>query len=209
MQEPNKSYSVREAFAEDYPRVIATLTNAFAKDPVMSKAMGGKLRTQKIKELFGFQIRTSYAPHGKIDLAITEEGQVLGAALWMSPQGQRVSITSDLKHLGGYTKALGSSVVSAALTEYKLLAARPKFPHWYLYAIGVDSAARSMGVGGALLDYRLKELGEYPAYLEASTFRNASLYRRHGFVELGPFASGKPAVGMWHPAPQSAIDNHL
>ncbi|MFW0109961.1 GNAT family N-acetyltransferase [Rothia sp. P13129] len=209
MSEKNRHFTVREATEADYAGAIEALTNAFEHDPVMSHAMGGTHQGAKIRELFEFQIRNTYASKGKIDIAVDENDTILGAALWLSPEGQKGNLLADLRALPQYTKLLGRSLFSAVITEIKLLRARPAFDHWYLYTIGVHESARSCGVGSALLDYRLARTGRCGSYLEASTYRSASLYRRHGFTELGAFKGGKPAVGMWHPAPVSLIDEHL
>lgn len=203
-------FEVREAREEEYTGAAVALANAFAYDPVMSQAMGGAGQEEKIRRLFDFQIRKTYAPRGVVDVVVDAQGQVLGAALWISPQGQKGSLVQDLMSLPSYFRVLGKSLLPGAFTDLRLIAARPKFDHWYLYCIGVHEQARGRGVGAALLDFRRQQLGEYPAYLEASTFRSASLYARHGFVELFRFKGGKPAVGMLHPAPvtQVSLQDH-
>lgn len=199
-------FTVRQAREADYPGVIEALTNAFKDDPVMSMAVGGKGRADLVSALFDFQICTTYGPKGIIDIAVTEDGKVLGAAIWISPEGQKGNLLADIKALPAYYRVLGRNLPKATVTELKLLAARPKFDHWYLYTIGVHEDARGQGVGSHLLDFRRTQLGEYPAYLEASTYQSAALYARHGFVELFKFKGGKPALGMLHPAPVSQID---
>ncbi|MDY6051436.1 MAG: GNAT family N-acetyltransferase [Rothia sp. (in: high G+C Gram-positive bacteria)] len=208
MPEQTYNFTVREATEADYPGVIEALTNAFEYDPVMSKAMGGDGRTETLCGLFDFQIRTTYGPKGTIDIAVTEDGKVLGAALWLSPQAQKGNLLADLKALPDYYKVLGKGLIRAAFTEFRLLAKRPRFAHWYLYTIGVHEDARGHGIGSHLLDYRCERLEQVPAYLEASTYRSASLYARHGFVELFRFKSGKPALGMLHPAPVTQVSLH-
>lgn len=204
------SIVVREATPADIDGAIDALVDGFSKDPVMSGAMGGTMKTERIRKLFEFQIRTQFSKpdQGRVDVAIDENGRVLGAALWATPN-KSTSFLDELRHAPEYVRVLGSSLVSAALTEYKLLKARPVFKHWYLYTIGVHAEARGHGVGSALLDFRREQLGEYPAYLEASTYNSAALYKRHGFVEMGGYGKlSKAAIGMWHPAPVSTIDAH-
>lgn len=209
MVTPPRTFEVHEAQDSEIEGAIEALSDAFQTDPVMSMAVGGLNKLSTVRRLFRFQIETTYKPRGKIDVAVDEEGTVLGAALWLNPEGQKGNFLGDVKALPRYFRILGLALPRGVITELKLLRARPKFKHWYLYTIGVHSDARSRGVGGALLDFRRQQLGESPAYLEASTFRSAALYRRHGFFELGTFKGGKPAVGMWHPAPSSSIDAAL
>lgn len=209
MPENHFVHTVREATIDDIDGVVEALSDAFENDPVMSLAMGGAHQLEKVKKLFRFQIEKTYLPSGSVDIALTRDGKIVGAALWISPEGQKGSLLQDIRELPAYAKILGPSFLKGIYTELKLLSARPKFPHWYLYTIGVHEDARSQGVGSALLDFRRAKLGYYPAYLEASTFRSAALYRRHGFIELGNFKNGKPAIGMWHPAPESSIDRGL
>ncbi|MBM7051868.1 GNAT family N-acetyltransferase [Rothia sp. ZJ1223] len=203
--------TVREATAADIPGAIHALVDGFSKDPVMSGALGGSMKIERIRALFELQIRTQYShtDQGRVDVAVDTSGKVLGAALWATPH-KSTSFVDELKQVGEYVQVLRGSLISAALTEYKLLKARPVFKHWYLYTIGVHEDARGHGVGSALLDFRREQLGEYPAYLEASTYNSAALYKRHGFVELGGYGKlSKAAIGMWHPAPISSIDkNH-
>ena len=68
----------------------------------------------------------------------------------------------------------------------------PTEPHWYLSLIGVDPARRGQGIGAELLQHTLAITDEQglPAYLESSNPANVSLYRRHGFEELGQIRVG-------------------
>jgi len=68
----------------------------------------------------------------------------------------------------------------------------PKEPHWYLPLIGVDPAHQGRGHGDALMRYALEwfDRERLPAYLESTNPRNISLYRRHGFEELGRIQAG-------------------
>ena len=63
---------------------------------------------------------------------------------------------------------------------------------WYLAVIGVDSACQGRGLGAQLMKHALRRVDEdgLPAYLESSNPRNMSLYKRHGFEEMGIIQSG-------------------
>ena len=75
-------------------------------------------------------------------------------------------------------------------------------PHTYLWFIGVSPKAQGLGIGSRLLKAGLDQLDAAgrPAYLETSTQRNVSLYRRHGFeivADYKPTPDGPQTYGMW------------
>jgi ribosomal protein S18 acetylase RimI-like enzyme len=76
----------------------------------------------------------------------------------------------------------------------------PTEPHWYLPLIGVDPSHQGKGHGAELMTHALQRCDreQVPAYLEASSPRNISLYRRHGFETLGTIQVGSspPLVPM-------------
>lgn len=115
-------FEVREAREEEYAGAAVALANAFAYDPVMSQAMGGAGQEEKVRRLFDFQIRKTYAPRGRVDVAVDAQGQVLGAALWISPQGQKGSLLQDIVSLPSYFRVLGKSLLPGAVTDLRLIA---------------------------------------------------------------------------------------
>jgi ribosomal protein S18 acetylase RimI-like enzyme len=80
----------------------------------------------------------------------------------------------------------------------------PEEPHWYLPWIGVRPEAQGKGVGSALLARGLAraDADGLPAYLEATSRRNAALYARYGFeVRAIVEAEAYPEIIlMWRPA---------
>ncbi len=66
-------------------------------------------------------------------------------------------------------------------------ALHPLEAHWHLPLIGVDPAHQGKGIGSALLSHILNVCDgqNVPAYLEATSPRNAPLYERHGFEAVG------------------------
>jgi ribosomal protein S18 acetylase RimI-like enzyme len=70
--------------------------------------------------------------------------------------------------------------------------AHPQEPHWYLPLIGTDPAQQGRGHGSALLRHALalSDAQKVPAYLEATSPRNAKLYERHGFESTGTIQVG-------------------
>jgi ribosomal protein S18 acetylase RimI-like enzyme len=161
-------------------------------------------RTERLSHLLRAIVRGGLRS-GLIDLARTEDDPaVIGVAVWGTP---RTRPGADRGHtladLGSYLRAFGlTGLLRGSRIDGLMEAARPAEPHWYLKAIGVDATGQGRGVGSALLDHRLRQIGTSPAYLEASTDRSAALYARHGFTSLGPVPGfGSPApISMWRPA---------
>ena len=63
-------------------------------------------------------------------------------------------------------------------------AAYPKYLHWYLPWLGVDSARQGAGLGAELLKQCLARVDadHLPAFLETPNPRTVPFYERHGFV---------------------------
>jgi ribosomal protein S18 acetylase RimI-like enzyme len=67
--------------------------------------------------------------------------------------------------------------------ESKIKKLHPKEPIYYLWFIGVDPNIQNKGTGSALLKDVIKqaELKNRPVYLETSTLKNLSWYKKFGF----------------------------
>ena len=191
---------------EEAARVLAS---ALREDAMMSAFFGGgpEGREERLAHLFEVFVRKGLR-HGAVDLARAEgQSSLLGVAVWLAPGQGRDALTDHLRDLRSYTRAFGArGLLSARALERTLHAARPGEPHWYLSVIGVHPAGRGQGVGSALLQSRLstvdRTLPTAPAYLEASTQRNAALYARYGFGSTGTVAGFPPPVtpvAMWRP----------
>ena len=68
-------------------------------------------------------------------------------------------------------------------------------PHYYIPYVGVAPAAQGQGLGTALMRPTLERCDHerLPAYLEATSKRNATLYERLGFEHLGAVHVGSAA----------------
>ena len=79
-------------------------------------------------------------------------------------------------------------------------------PPWW----GSSGHRKCRGLGAEALAPTLSvcDAEGMPAYLESSNPRNMTLYRRHGFVEIGeiPLPDGPSLYPMWRDARQSTSD---
>lgn len=87
----------------------------------------------------------------------------------------------------------------------------PARPYWYMEVVGVDPAARALGVGTRLLEpvLALADEAGQPCYLETMTESNVAWYRSLGFEVRGAgvrFVPGGPPnwTMMRHPAREQA-----
>lgn len=73
------------------------------------------------------------------------------------------------------------------------------WPHWYLWALGVDPPHQGRGVGSALLQPILTQADAagLPCYLETETERNVTFYRRHGFEVATAGPDPRQGVMVW------------
>jgi ribosomal protein S18 acetylase RimI-like enzyme len=112
-----------------------------------------------------------------------------GAALWLPP-----GVDPDKTRM---EEIFGRTASPAARRDMpglfgQMESYHPRDPHWYLPLIGVDPARQGQGLGDALMTHACArcDRDKLPAYLESSNPRNISLYRRHGFEEIGTIQSG-------------------
>jgi GNAT superfamily N-acetyltransferase len=125
-----------------------------------------------------------------------------GVALWLPPgiepdYGPMTSLFLD--------NVDASIVETADVLFQKMEQFHPHEPHWYLPLMGVDPAHRGRGLGSSLLSHALAvcDADGKPAYLEATSPANLSLYERHGFKTLGRIDyQGSPPMFPMYRAPR-------
>jgi GNAT superfamily N-acetyltransferase len=176
----------------DRERALASLTLAFATDPIMRWAWpdGKRYATYfpPTADAFGggaFDHDTAY-----------ELDDFLGVALWKPPGAGG----PDEERLGALMAESIEEQILADLGQVleRMGEVHPTVDHWYLPLIGVDPVAQGQGLGSALLADMTRRCDNdgLPAYLEATSPRSRDLYARHGFeiVEVIQRGSSPP---MW------------
>ncbi|KQB85578.1 GNAT family N-acetyltransferase [Corynebacterium oculi] len=195
---------IRSYQPSDRDAAVGVLARAFHGDPSFARV--ATLATSSdtwgvIHEIFDLQITHEYEPAGVIDVA-EENGEILGVALWNTPEGKKAGLSDQATALKRYAKLFGRHLPTMYLRERELAAHHPKFPHWYLYALAVSPAAQGKGVGSQLLKAGMERAGNQAVYLESSTRRSAKLYASLGFAPLGELplhGEGPTEVAMWLP----------
>lgn len=176
---------IHTATSSEMERCLAVLTSAFSADPpcrwVWPDSQQYLAAFPQFARAFG---------GGAIDqgTAYYYEG-FSGAAFWLSP-----GTTPDEASLARVIEdTLTAERKGAMFSIFEQMAAfHPREPHWHLPLIGVDPSYQGKGVGSALLSHvlRICDNQNVIAYLEATSQRNARLYKRHGFEATGSIQVG-------------------
>lgn len=188
--------------ASDVALAAADLSAAFATDPHVSWFVRGDARCDSARlKFFQFILTQMALPDGEV----TRPAAGGAAAVWIPsetlvPQGlieelQVLPLLLATTGLGRFGRLIA---LRAALDKHHPM----DRPHTYLWFIGVSPKAQGLGIGSRLLKAGLDQLDAAgrPAYLETSTQRNVSLYRRHGFeivADYKPTPDGPQTYGMW------------
>ncbi|HEX4401564.1 MAG TPA: GNAT family N-acetyltransferase [Galbitalea sp.] len=178
--------------AYDPGRTLATLTSAFAADPVERWLWPDDSqyaeRFRQFAEVFS---------DGAIEAGTAwQVDQYAAVAVWMGP-----GIVPDPERIG---LALRTTVASEKHEDMfsvleQMEAAHPTYPHWYLPWLGVDASRQGGGLGGTLLSECLEyvDTSGLPSFLETPNPRTIPLYERHGFEVEGYAQSGScPPVAL-------------
>jgi ribosomal protein S18 acetylase RimI-like enzyme len=196
-------HAIRRAHAGDADAMTHILATGFREDPPLAWILPDPDDRERLSPAF-------FAPF--VDMALTD-GQTYvstdlsGTALWLD-----VDVEADAESDGG---ALRRRLVDGLGVEYAkrffvlddlFTANHPGHEsHAYLLFIGVRPERQCQGVGTALLAAGLEavDAASRPAYVEASSARNAALYARHRFESMDTSVAlpdGPPLYPMWRPA---------
>jgi GNAT superfamily N-acetyltransferase len=167
---------LRRAAAEDVSRLKAVMADAFFEDPIFGWLMPNDTkRAAQLRRYFAIELRHLALARGRVwttdDLA--------GAALSLPPGKWRAPLRATLFEGGAFGAHLSRAARLAAAIERRHV----REPHYYVRDVGVLPTMQGKGLGSALLDPTLSRCDResLPAYLEASSERNAALYARLGF----------------------------
>ncbi|GAB2950580.1 GNAT family N-acetyltransferase [Micromonospora polyrhachis] len=174
---------VRHATGAELDQLTTVLATAFLADPVSGwifpDADERALRHPAFFRPFVELAMVEGLVHTTTDLA--------GVALWL-PVDVTVPAAPDEQLTKHYETVIGVPATGRFRILDELMATHHPHhvDHQYLPFIAVRPDRQRHGVGATLLRHRFEQLDEagQPAYLEASTARNAALYERLGFTRL-------------------------
>lgn len=193
---------LRSATSADVKKLAAVLARAFYDDPPLVWLLPDPAkRLGRVTRMFATVIGIESLRYGGVEV-VCNGAEITGGAVWLPPGHWQPGFREKVQGAPHYAWALATAWTRVGRYGRALDGGRPKEPHWYLKAIGVDPAWQGRGVAGLLLRSRLQRCDQdgQPAYLEVSTPQGVPLYERYGFVRIGNLGmpEGAPVVtGMW------------
>jgi GNAT superfamily N-acetyltransferase len=167
---------LRQAAAEDVDRLKAVMADAFFEDPIFGWLMpDDRKRATRLRRYFAIELRHLALARGRV----WTTSDLAGAALSLPPGTWRAPLRVTLLEGG----AFGIHLARAARLGTAIELHHVREPHYYVRDVGVLPEMQGRGLGSALLSPTLRHCDRegLPAYLEASSERNAALYARLGF----------------------------
>lgn len=175
--------SVRPAAQSEARPLAGVLASAFDEDPVFRWMVPTDARRrERVRRFFQIELEQIVLPQGEVWTTAGMDG----AALCLPPERWRLPPRVAVLAGRSYTGVFGTRM-PRALAILTLIERRHYRPgHYYIPYIGVVPERQGQGLGTSLLEPILErcERERLPAYLEATSERNAALYARLGFERL-------------------------
>ncbi len=173
----------RQAAVAEQAELASSLAAAFANDPVFGWLLPDEsMREERLRRFFTIELRHMAFARGTV---WTCEG-LRGVAICMPPGAWQLPPRVALRQGPAFARAFGRRLALATALQTAMEVRHIRRPHWYILAVGVRPEYQGQGLGTALLSPTLARCDRegMPAYLEASSERNAALYERLGFEHV-------------------------
>ena len=174
----------------DVAAAATVLSAAFGDYPWTELTVASDHREDRLVRSYELFLGEIVVPHGRLWVAEGRDGQMVGAAGWLTPECDPPP--SLVARVEDEVRALrGDRAIAAARAEQSVRAVAARSwqdaPHWFLGALGVLPSVRGLGMGTALLAAGLEAVDADGAVarLETSLAQNLGLYRRFGFTVSG------------------------
>ena len=173
----------------DYDRVVATIVDAFHRDPLWAWICPDPLRRrEQHAEIFRLYVESALPNEG-----VWMADETASAAAVFTPPGlPELSERAETRLEPLITERLGPHAPAVLETFERFEAATPTDPpFFYLSFLATDPASRGRGLGMGLLAELIELAGREgrPIYLESTNPANNPRYERLGFEERSRFAT--------------------
>jgi len=199
-----KVVETRNIHANEHQLIGDIIGDSFSDDPVNLWIFGGQ---ESMRQYYANAAKKLYLRLGYGHVTDNENG----GSLWLPPGTDKhipfwnsLGIAASMIKHGGVKSLLRGMAVDNALAT-----AKPKKPHYYLFAIGARQAHQGKGIGRRLMEAGLMraDADKMPAYLESSKETNVGFYRQFGFEvvqTIVPKSGCPPLWLMWRDAQHSS-----
>jgi ribosomal protein S18 acetylase RimI-like enzyme len=191
---------VRSAATAELDVVAEVLADAFREDPIFDWILRNDERRDSARVQFFRGWTADEFEHDRRIHVVERDGSIVSASLWTDPPGAQPSPRlALLRSLWGMRELTGlARFPRFARMVMSSEARHPRFPHYYLGAIGSARSARGSGAGSTMIRATLEEsdAAGLPTYLESSNPRNLSFYWRHGFHVIDELRFGRNAPAL-------------
>ena len=187
---------VRKATINEVLSVVDAVAWSFYEDPVFRWiAPNDARRLSELKRGFALFARRIWFPQAE---TYTTD-RLIGGAFWMPPGTWQLNIFRQLLMLPMMAVIGHGDLPRLLRTLSAVEAEHPHERHYYLPVIGISPQWQGRGFGSALLRPILNRCDRehLPAYLEASSPRNRTLYERHGFCVTNEVQVASDSPPMW------------
>jgi ribosomal protein S18 acetylase RimI-like enzyme len=197
--------AARPATWADADAVAATLARAFFDDPLICYLLKDEAkRPAKMPKLFKLLFKLGL-PHNACDVTTGYEA----VALWRPPNAWHIPYWQYLTNGAAFLDVFGLGGARHVTWAMDLIEKRhPHEPHYYLQALGTDTAKQGKGFGGVVIRRHLAiaDAAGMPCYLESSKDTNIPIYKSFGFEVAGEisFPGGPTIWPMWRQARPAA-----
>jgi GNAT superfamily N-acetyltransferase len=175
--------------APELDRVSEVLAQAFEDDPVFSWLLPDESkRAWQLLRFFKLEVERRVLPHGRVWMGDRADG----VSLELPSDWWQLSPRDQTFRTPVFIRIFGRRLPQATALTVAMEKVHPTEAHYYIPYVGVAPHAQGEGLGTALLARTIARCDKegFPAYLEATSERNAALYSRLGFQHLRRFTVG-------------------
>jgi GNAT superfamily N-acetyltransferase len=193
------SIHVRSATEAEIPVMVALLGATFQDGDAVGEYMFPDERQRRTRQprMFAAMMKYRYVPDGGADVAITDDGRIVGVLLW-SRSWAKPNVVRKIKENLALLAAMKTRVLAGLMVEAAAARGKPKQRHIYAMYIGVEKAWHGYGAAQALFG-RLRERADAEA---AGLYGNCQKRLLPFYVEAFPdgLITGTTTLGRRGPA---------
>lgn len=145
-------FHVRSATEADIPAMAAIMGETFQNSDAVGEYMFPDENQRRIRQprMFAALMRYRYVPEGGADVAVSDDGDIVGVVLW-TKSWTKHSLLRTIKENLALLAAMRSRVIAGLSVEAAIARGKPKGRHIYTMYLGVAKAWHGYGVAHALV----------------------------------------------------------